>query len=59
MDKDQFYQHCMQNANHIYVRAKGSRGWDAYSLQELDNESREYWIDRWFREGRMPIMVKN
>jgi hypothetical protein len=59
MTKDQFYDYCMEHAHRIFIRAKVGEKWGSYSLQQLSNASRERQIDQWFRENRMPVMVKN
>lgn len=58
MNKEEFVKHCWYHAGAIYVREQMNGEWGAYNLNELPREKADYWINRWFEENRMPVMVK-
>ena len=59
MNKEEFNQHCIKNGDRIYVREKVGDKWMPVAINNLSDERRQYWIDQWFSQNRMPVMTKD
>jgi len=57
IDKDHFTKFCWDNAENIYVREQVKGKWGPYNLNEISKERADYWIDLWYTQNRIPVMV--
>jgi hypothetical protein len=57
-EESEFVAWCVERLARIFVREQLGGVWGSHSLAEISPERREYWIHRWWEEGRQPIVLR-